>query len=678
MRNLKILFGIFALSIFAIIITGIALSYFGVEHGPLLIKIGSIFVAVNIILYLLFLIFSVIRNFINLYIEKRQKIIGSKFRTKLVFAFVGLTLIPSILLFILSNQLINNSIDKWFSLEVQRPIDDSMNIAKTFYSEKIKNIKEYADFLASNAGIIDINKTIKNKEGDFKIHFSKNPEESEFIRNVFSGTAETEIVSTKEGDIIRTASPVKEGNRISGVIVAETIIPKETVGKLETIKKAYNEYHQIETQQNPIKFLYFFVLTIATLLIIFLALWIALRIARGITIPIRSLAEATNAIAQGNLDFRINLKREDEIGLLINSFNKMVSELKEGKFTLEKAYTEMEAILENINTGVILLERSGRIATLNNAACSMLNLSRDNIIGKSHREILGKIKSDDLNSMLKKLEEEKDFKFTEGEIHAYIDSKPVNLRVYITVLKNSKGNFIGILVVFDDLTEIINAQRAIAWQEVAKRIAHEIKNPLTPIQLSTERLLKKWDEKADDFGEVLKRSTKTIVNEVNSLRNLVNEFSRFGKMPKINLQTTNIKSIIEEILNLYNDVKEATIITSLQDTPEIEADQEQLKRAIINLIDNAIQAKTERIWLNTSYDPFLEVARIEVADEGIGIKEEEKDKLFLPYFSTKKDGTGLGLAIVSTIISKHRGYIRVKNNEPKGTRFIIELPVTQK
>ncbi|OGW65633.1 MAG: hypothetical protein A3J72_01750 [Nitrospirae bacterium RIFCSPHIGHO2_02_FULL_40_19] len=308
----------------------------------------------------------------------------------------------------------------------------------------------------------------------------------------------------------------------------------------------------------------------------------------------------------------------------------------------------------------------------------MLNLSRDNIIGKSHREILGKIKSDDLNSMLKKLEEEKDFKFTEGEIHAYIDSKPVNLRVYITVLKNSKGNFIGILVVFDDLTEIINAQRAIAWQEVAKRIAHEIKNPLTPIQLSTERLLKKWDEKADDFGEVLKRSTKTIVNEVNSLRNLVNEFSRFGKMPRINLQTTNIKLIIEEILNLYNDVKETTIITSLQDTPEIEADQEQLKRAIINLIDNAIQAKTERIWLNTSYDPFLEVARIEVADEGIGIKEEEKDKLFLPYFSTKKDGTGLGLAIVSTIISKHRGYIRVKNNEPKGTRFIIELPVRQK
>ncbi len=679
MKNLRILLGFFALSLLALVVTGIVLSYIGIEHGPLLVKIGSIFLAVNIVLYLLLLIFSVIRNLINLYIEKRQKVIGSKFRTKLVFAFVGLTLIPSILLFILSNQLINNSLDKWFSLEIQRPIDDSMKIAKTFYSEEIKNVREYADFLASTTSVSLIKKLedsngARNKEGNFEVYFLKNPGDAEFIQNVFKGAGDTEIITTEKGDIIRAASPVKEGNKISGVIVVETIIPKDIVNQLETIKKAYNEYHQIETQQNPIKFLYFFVLTIATLLIIFLALWIALRIAKGITIPIRALAEATNAIAQGNLDYRINLIREDEIGLLINSFNKMVGELRDGKFTLEKAYTEIEAILENINTGVILLERSGRIASLNNAACSMLNFNRDNIIGRSHREILGKIKSEDLNTMLKKLEQ-KDFKFTEGEIHAYIDSKPVNLRVYITVLKNSKGNFVGILVVFDDLTEIITAQRAIAWQEVAKRIAHEIKNPLTPIQLSTERLIKKWDEKAEDFEEVLKRSTRTIVNEVNSLRNLVNEFSRFGKMPKINLQPTNIKSIIEDALNLYKDIRGINFITSFQNTPEIETDQEQLKRAIINLIDNAIQSKTGRIWLNTSYDPSLEVARIEVADEGEGIKEEEKDKLFLPYFSTKKDGTGLGLAIVSTIISKHRGYIRVKNNEPKGTRFIIELPV---
>jgi two-component system nitrogen regulation sensor histidine kinase NtrY len=453
---------------------------------------------------------------------------------------------------------------------------------------------------------------------------------------------------------------------------------------MESINKAYNEYSRIEMQQNPIRFLYFLMLTIATLLIIFLALWVSLRIAKGITVPIRSLAEATETVAQGDMNFRIDFKRDDEIGLLINSFNKMLDDLQQGKLSLEKAYTESdrarlstEAILENIKTGVIFLERSGRIATLNNAACSMLNMERADYVGKSHREILAKIKSDELDAMVKRLDD-KSFKAATREIHAYIDGRPVDFRVYLSVLKSTKGSVIGILVVFDDLTEIIKAQRALAWQEVAKRITHEIKNPLTPIKLSTERVLKKWDEKASDFGEVLRKSTGTIVKQVDSLIGLVNEFSRFGKMPKINLEPANINSIIEEVLDLYSNVKEIEIIKSLEDLPDIDLDREQFKRALINLIDNAIQAKTKRISLHTSYDSSLEIAKIEVADEGIGIHEEEKDKLFLPHFSTRKEGTGLGLTIVSSIVSKHRGYIRVKDNVPKGSRFIIELPVVRK
>ncbi len=674
MKNLKILFGLFVLSILAIIITGVVLSYLGIEHGPLLIKTGFIFIIVNIVLYLLLLIFFVIRNFIHLYTEKKQKVIGSKFRTKLVVAFVGLTLIPSILLFILSNQLINNSIDKWFSFEIQKPVSDSMDIAKTFYSKERTNVRAYAVFLASNKNLIDINKSIKEKSDSFKVYFLKRPGESEFIKNVFEGSADTEIVSMEKGDIIRGVAPVKDGDLVLGVVVVETIIPKDIVDKLESIRKVHNEYSQIKIQQDPIRFLYFLMLTIAALLIIFLALWVSIRIAKGITVPIRSLAEATKTVAHGDLDFRIDLKRDDEIGLLIGSFNKMLDDLQHGKLSLEKAYTGMEAILENINSGVIFLERSGRIATINNAACSMLNQSRADIVGKGHKQLLEKIKSNELASMVKTLEE-RDFKSTEKEIHVYIDGRPVDLRVYITILKDSKSNFIGILVVFDDLTEIITAQRALAWQEVAKRITHEIKNPLTPIKLSIERLMKKWDEKAKDFGEVLRGSSKTIIREVDSLRNLVDEFSRFGKMPKINLESININLIIEELVELYSNVRNIKIITFLQETPEIDVDREQLKRALINLIDNAIQAKTERIWLNTSYAPALEIVRIKVVDEGTGIREEDKDKLFLPYFSTKKEGMGLGLAIVSTIISKHRGYIRVKDNEPKGTQFIIELPV---
>jgi two-component system nitrogen regulation sensor histidine kinase NtrY len=267
----------------------------------------------------------------------------------------------------------------------------------------------------------------------------------------------------------------------------------------------------------------------------------------------------------------------------------------------------------------------------------------------------------------------------EKEIHVYIGGRPMDLRVYMALLKDSNDNYTGTLAVFDNLTEIVMAQRALAWQEVAKRIAHEIKNPLTPIRLSAERLLKKWNEHADDFGEILSRSTKTIVSEVNSLRSLVDEFSRFGKMPKITLEATNIRSLIHEVMELYNDLRDVDIsVTFNADIPDIEIDKKQIKMALINLIDNAVQARTDRIALSVIYNPSFDLIRIEIADEGVGIREEDRDKLFFPYFSTKKEGTGLGLAIVNSIISKHRGYIRVQDNDPKGTRFIIELPVMQK
>jgi two-component system nitrogen regulation sensor histidine kinase NtrY len=308
----------------------------------------------------------------------------------------------------------------------------------------------------------------------------------------------------------------------------------------------------------------------------------------------------------------------------------------------------------------------------------MLNIERSAIEGRSYKELLDRLNSEDLSSMVKHLSE-KGFGAIEKEIHIYLNGRPMDLRVYSTIIKDSANKLVGTLSVFDNLTEIIMAQRALAWQEVAKRIAHEIKNPLTPIRLSAERLLKKWNEKSPDFEDVLNRSTRTIVSEVNSLRSLVDEFSRFGKMPKISLEPTDISSMIEEVIELYSNSKEVEIIPSLNnEIPEIEIDKKQIKMALINLIDNAIQAKTEKIWLNALYNPAMDLIRIEVIDDGSGINEEDKDKLFFPYFSTKKEGTGLGLAIVNSIISKHRGYIRVQDNKPKGTQFIIELPVEHK
>ncbi|GBE03810.1 sensor histidine kinase YycG [bacterium BMS3Abin09] len=685
MKNLKALLGLFILSFIAFIITGVVLNYLGIEHGSLLTKIGFVFITVNIILYLLLLIFFIFRYLVNLYTEKKRKAIGSKFRTKLVASFLGLVLIPSALLFLLSNELINNSIDTWFTLEVQKPIYDSMDIAKTMYYKERQYAENYAELLASSKDLLNRNLQNSQVTDDFRSYLLNETDGSDLVDLAFKGTSGTDILSSDQGDIIRAAKPFTEDGKITGVVIVETLIPMEIVTKMESIQDSFHEYIQMKVQQNPVRFLYFLILVIATLLVIFMALWVSIRIAKGITVPIQSLAEATETVAHGNLNFRIALKRDDEIGLLINSFNKMLDDLQDGKQSLEMAYREsdrrrlgMETILESIKSGVIFFDRSGKIMTLNNAACSMLNVKRGSIEGKGHKDLMSTLQSSELGSMVKRLIE-KGFGSVEKELHIYIHGRPMDLRVYITIIKDSEEKLVGTLAVFDNLTEIIMAQRALAWQEVAKRIAHEIKNPLTPIRLSAERLLKKWNDKADDFGSVLNRSTKTIVHEVNSLRSLVDEFSRFGKMPKINLEPINIKMIIEEVTELYSDLKEIEMISSInEEMPDIEVDKKQIKMALINLIDNAIQAKTEKIWLSAFHNIDFDLIRIEIADDGAGIKEEDKDKLFFPYFSTKKEGTGLGLAIVNSIISKHRGYIRVQDNEPRGTRFIIELPMAQK
>ncbi|UCD34939.1 MAG: HAMP domain-containing protein [Nitrospiraceae bacterium] len=685
MKNLKVLLGLFIISVLAIIITGVVLNWIGIEHGSLLIKIGLIFIIVNIVLYLLLLIFFVGRNLFHVYTEKKRKAIGSKFRTKLVVSFLGLVLIPSALLFFLSNQLINNSIDTWFSLEIQKPIFESMDIARTLYQKERRSALNFAALLASGKGMLNEASPSDSMPPEYRISVLEHPGDSPLADQAFAGRAGTNVLSTDSGDVIRAAAPVMENGEVTAVVVVEAVIPRDLVAKMESIQRAFNEYVQIKLQQNPIRFLYFLVLTIAALLIIFLALWVSLRIAKGITVPIQSLAEATKTVAHGDLDFRINLDRDDEIGLLINSFNTMLDDLRSGKQSLERAYKEsdrrrisMESILESIHTGVIFFDRSGRVNTLNNAACSLLSVEREALEGSSYKDLIDRLNSDELSSMVRYLSE-KGFGAVEKEIHIYLNGRPMDLRVYTTIIKDSEGKFVGTLTVFDNLTEIIMAQRALAWQEVAKRIAHEIKNPLTPIRLSAERLLKKWNDNAPDLEDVLVRSTRTIVQEVDSLRSLVDEFSRFGKMPKISLEPTDVRAMVGEVLELYSNLKDVEILPSLSgEIPEVELDRKQIKMALINLIDNAIQSKTDRIWLNVLYDSVLDLIRIEVIDAGIGIRKEDRDKLFFPYFSTKKEGTGLGLAIVNSIISKHRGYIRVQDNRPKGTQFIIEIPVGQK
>ncbi len=650
------------------------------KHGavPLLTRL-VLLLLLNLTLIALFvLVFFVAKSLVKLYLERKHKVLGYKFKTKLVIILVVLTLIPSISLFIISGGLITNYIDRWFSPQIKQPLESSIEMAKAVYDIERQRTLNYAKTFHADRGISE----------HYRVkHLTEIPKDAtETIKSAFEGKEGTEVISRKRGDIVRAVVPEFRGGRQRGVLVVESSIPVKITRNVENIKDAYENYLALESWKVLIKANYLLILGFLTLVVAFMALWVGLRISRGITDPIQSLAQATESVATGNLDITVpQVDREDEIGLLIESFNHMVRELKEKEESLQSAYFEsdtrrlfIENILDNINSGVIMLDTTGHILMINKRACSIISIKPEKVLNQNYRELISMIHSEELEKLVSGIEG-REFRPVKKEVKAVIGGRKVILLIFITSLRDSQ-KYIGLLVVFDDLTDIMEAQRALTWQDVARKIAHEIKNPLTPIKLSTERMIKKWEHKDTDFDEVFHRSTRTIVKEVDSLKRLVDEFSKFGKMPEIHKTPTSIPVIIDEVVNLYKDYKGIDIRISVpENPPPVELDGEQFKRVIINMFDNAIQAMKDSgmIDVKVTFDIPSDRAYIEVADNGTGIRDEIKEKLFLPYFSTKKDGTGLGLAIASRIIKEHGGYMKVRDNEPKGTVFTIVVPIKE-
>jgi len=655
----------------------VELYYIKLESASFLTKLTVLILLNLTIIALLTLMFFVAKNLVRLYLERRSRILGYRFKTKLVVILVGLTLIPATLLFIVASGLLTNYIDRWFAPYLRRPLDSSVVIAKAFYELEKQRALDLAKRLPAD----------KTPAGTYSVMrltgIPKNATET--VSSAFEGKEGVEVISEENGDRVRAVVPEYRNGRQTGVVVVESVIPKKITENVENIKTAYEQYLTLESWRVPIKINYLLILGFLTLIVIFLALWIALRISKGITDPIQNLAQATEQVAAGNLDVAVDLHQHqsDEIGLLVNSFNHMVKELKEGKESLQSAYIEsdrqrlfMKNILDNINSGVIMLDIDGKILMINGAACSILNIEPEAVTYKSYRDLMSLIISEELENLIKGIEG-REFRWIDKEVKVAIGNRQAILRVFIKGLKDPQ-KYIGLLVVFDDLTNIIKAQKAVAWQEVARRIAHEIKNPLTPIKLSTERMVKKWETKESDFDQVFERSTKTIIKEVEGLKGLVDEFSRFSKMPEIKKMPSHLPTIIDEVVNLYKGYKGIEVNVLLpEECPLIEVDEEQFKRVMINIFDNAVHAISNKgkIDVKLRFDLASNMAFIDIADNGPGIRDEDKERLFLPYFSTKKEGTGLGLAIANRIIAEHRGYIRVRDNEPKGTIFTMEIPI---
>ncbi|KPK46122.1 MAG: hypothetical protein AMK74_01260 [Nitrospira bacterium SM23_35] len=676
----KPLFRASLIALFVLLIASFAIEIHYLKHGgiPLLTRIILLLLLNITILAFLVLVFFVSKSIVKLILERKNKVLGYKFKTRLVIILVALTLLPALFLFILSGGLIANYIDRWFAPQIKKPLEDSIEIAKTIYEiEKQKALYSARVFRAG--GQLSKNYTV--------VRFSSMPKNAtETLEAAFAGKEGTEVISLKRGDIVRAALPEynKKGKQ-TGVIVIESRISPKIIKHVGNIKDAYENYLALEAWKLPIKINYLLTLGLLTLVIALIALWAGLKISKGITDPVQSLAQATELVAAGDLEVQVQIKREDEIGLLVNSFNHMVNELKEGKESLQSAYLEsdrrrlfLENILDNINSGVIMLDTTGRILMINKRACSIITISPDQVLNRHYRELLALIHSEELRNVVSSIEG-KEFKAVRREVKAMAGGEKLTLQVFIIGLKDAE-KYIGMLVVFDDITDIIEAQKALTWQDVAKKIAHEIKNPLTPIKLSAERMLKKWEQKEPDFEDVFYRSARTIVKEVDSLKRLVDEFSKFGTMPEIRKMPSSLPALLNEVADLYRDYKNVEItITATDNLPQVELDGEQFKRVFINIFDNAIQAITNsgRIDVSVGFDAFSETAQVAIADNGPGILDKDKEKLFLPYFSTKKNGTGLGLAIANRIVTEHGGHIRVHDNEPHGSVFSISIPVKE-
>jgi len=676
---------------------------------------------VNIIL-VIFLLFLIIRNVVKLIFERRRGIIGASLRNKLVAAFVGLSLIPTVILFIVSINFLSYSIDNWFNLNIGAALDKTIEIAQVYYrqtsdracyyarqiSGDITNNRLYAEgrenYLRAlieqrqknyNLGLLDIyfnnRKEILSLKDPLHPALSLNSLSPKVHEEVYGGKESSTVQSSGGGDLITGLAPIYSylaPKEVIGMVAVSHYIPRGLVDKMESISKTSEQYRQLDLLKNPIKLSYIITLFIVMLLIIFSATWFGIFLAKGITGPLQNLAEATHRIARGDLGHRIDVAADGELGVLVDAFNQMTNDLqesneglKQANINLEERRQYMETVLRNVSAGVISLDKDGMISTINRAAEKMFDIRTEKVINRCYEAILRPEHVALANEFIAEMRLSSTGLLVK-QLELTRKDKALTILMTMNMIKDDADREVGLVVVFEDLTELQKAVRAAAWREVARRMAHEIKNPLTPVQLSAQRLQKKYGDKLGEEGAVFQECTQTIINQVEVLKNLVNEFSRYARMPVANLTISDLNEVLTESVAFFQEAHKE-IQFNLQggaDIPKLKMDSEQIKRVMVNLLDNAVAAvagKEGVISTFVSHDRRYRKVRVEVADNGCGVPAGYKMKMFEPYFSTKKAGTGLGLAIVSSIIADHHGYISVRDNPEGGTVVAFELPVPE-
>jgi len=692
----------------------------------------------NIIL-LVVLVFLVGRNILKLIFERRQHVLGAHLRTRLVVAFVGIALLPATLMFLAAVVFLGNSIEKWFDGQVENSLEGSLEVARTYYEDLGRTALGFAHQIGtrvSSEGLLaparraDLKRFLEEHRAEYQLDvvevFARGQTLgrakrsdlpggiglepwSKFVRRAASGQEVTTVDSVGEADMIRAATPLMSDGHPVAIVVVDAYVPKSLVKRREEIDRAFGEYLRLKIQRRPIQTAYTITLALVTLVVIFSATWVGFYVARRITVPIERLAAGTRAVAQGDLDHRIEGEGKDEIGTLVTAFNRMTADLKTGRTELESRRRYLETVLANIAAGVISTDAEGHITTMNRAAESLLGVPAAACVGRGIdavftgdayadvRELAADLRAEAprapayaiaVGGPLRSLEGEHGRGLPlERQLKLGRNGQEVAILLSGTRLLDESGAPRGLVLFLEDVSHLLRVQRMEAWREVARRIAHEIKNPLTPIQLSAQRLRRRYGAELGEDGAVFEECTRTIVQQVEELKALVNEFATFARMPSGPHTPQDLNRLVEEALVLFREGHRDLDFdfTAEAELPVLECDREGVKRAVINILDNAIAAcaarlraapgERGRVELRTSYDGALNVVRLEIADNGSGMSAVVKARLFEPYFSTKPDGTGLGLAIVSGIVADHHGFIRVRDNVPRGSRFVMEFPV---
>ena len=686
-----------------------------------------IFILMNINLILVFfLVLLVLRNFYKIFFEERR-VLGAQLRTKLVIAFVSLSLVPTCLLFVTGLQFISTGQEFWFDQKVEKALEDSLTLSRKQMEEiryparlaerKIwTDLKSRPDALENEgpalakfirtrrelfyAALIEVYST-DNRLMALAVSEDLKPAPPPLtdvfldkIKTEGSLPLETTTSMTSEIDLFRITRPLLQQGRLLGFLSVGFRLPGAFRRNSAIVSEGLERRRKFQNLRDPIRVSHYIALTIVALLSVFVSTWIASHLAKSITGPIMELADGTEKIAKGNYDITIEVESNNqEMSTLVASFNSMTREIQAGKEQLEQknlalvnSMTEldqrrryMETILNNVSAGVIALDSKDLTTIINNAAGLMIGKEPSQALGKPLSELLedepARIMAD-----LIRMAKSSPRRWAERQVKTGQGGDALTTHVQVTYLLDEWGQDLGLVFVLHDLTELEKAQRMAAWREVARRIAHEIKNPLTPIQLSTQRLRRRCGKlMIGEDVQVFDECTLMIIRQVEELKHLVEEFSNFARMPEIAPAPENLAEIIEEALVLYqeNHKKITFVFNSDPNPPVFDLDREQMKRALINLLDNAVTAvgPSGRIEISLVFDNLLKMVRLTVADDGPGISARDKRRLFEPYFSTKKTGTGLGLAIVRSIVADHDGFVRVQENFPRGARFIIELPV---